>query len=117
MKQYKILLGLFASVGMFVSAASAIPYCSTTEQVNCAKYGIEGKDCSQMDNAAPGTQCIDVSERGMEVVRAFEAHGGGAGQQTCPAGFRPSEDKCSVEERRRGCKDMRLPNGLGCVNR
>jgi hypothetical protein len=35
----------------------------------------------------------------------------------CPSGFSPSEQKCSPEERRRGCKDMRLPGGLGCVRR
>ncbi len=35
----------------------------------------------------------------------------------CPPGFRPSENKCSKEERKRGCKDMRLPGGLGCVKR
>lgn len=35
----------------------------------------------------------------------------------CPSGFSPSEQKCSPEERRRGCKDMRLPGGLGCVHR
>jgi hypothetical protein len=38
-------------------------------------------------------------------------------RETCPSGFSPSENKCSVEERRRGCKDMRLPGGLGCVRR
>lgn len=36
---------------------------------------------------------------------------------TCPPGFSPSERKCTVEERRKGCRDMRLPNGLGCVDR
>lgn len=38
-------------------------------------------------------------------------------RETCPAGFRPSENKCSAKERRRGCRDMRLPGGLGCVSR
>lgn len=38
-------------------------------------------------------------------------------QERCPSGFSPSERKCSSEERRRGCKDMRLPGGLGCVKR
>ena len=37
--------------------------------------------------------------------------------ERCPSGFEPSERKCSPEERRRGCKDMRLPGGLGCVHR
>ena len=35
----------------------------------------------------------------------------------CPSGFSPSEQKCSSEERRRGCRDIRLPSGLGCVSR
>jgi len=38
-------------------------------------------------------------------------------QDRCPSGYSPSENKCSQEERRRGCKDMRLPSGLGCVHR
>lgn len=38
-------------------------------------------------------------------------------QERCPSGFQPSEQKCSPDERRRGCKDMRLPGGLGCVHR
>lgn len=38
-------------------------------------------------------------------------------QEHCPSGFSPSEAKCSPEERRRGCKDVRLPGGLGCVKR
>ena len=38
-------------------------------------------------------------------------------EEHCPSGFSPSERKCSTEERRRGCKDMRLPGGLGCVKR
>ena len=38
-------------------------------------------------------------------------------QDRCPPGFSPSENKCSGDERRRGCRDMRLPSGLGCVSR
>ena len=37
--------------------------------------------------------------------------------ERCPAGFTPSEQKCTQDERRRGCRDMRLPGGLGCVDR
>ena len=37
--------------------------------------------------------------------------------ERCPSGFTPSEQKCTPEERRRGCRDMRLPGGLGCVSR
>jgi hypothetical protein len=35
----------------------------------------------------------------------------------CPSGFSPSERKCTNEERRKGCRDMRLSNGMGCVDR
>jgi hypothetical protein len=38
-------------------------------------------------------------------------------RESCPGGFRPSEQKCSPQERRKGCQDMRLPGGLGCVRR
>ena len=38
-------------------------------------------------------------------------------QDRCPAGFSPSERKCTQAERRRGCRDIRLPSGLGCVSR
>lgn len=38
-------------------------------------------------------------------------------REVCPPGFSPSEQKCSPDERRRGCKDIRLPGGLGCVRR
>lgn len=38
-------------------------------------------------------------------------------QMRCPSGYQPSERKCTAEERKRGCKDMRLSNGLGCVRR
>jgi hypothetical protein len=40
-----------------------------------------------------------------------------ASYDRCPAGFSPSENKCSKEERKRGCKDIRMPSGLGCVHR
>lgn len=32
--------------------------------------------------------------------------------ETCPAGYRPG--RCEDKQRKRGCKDMRLPGGLGC---
>jgi hypothetical protein len=38
-------------------------------------------------------------------------------EERCPSGFSPSERKCSDKERRNGCRDMRLPGGLGCVSR
>lgn len=38
-------------------------------------------------------------------------------QESCPSGYSPSERKCSNEDRKHGCHDMRLPGGLGCVSR
>lgn len=38
-------------------------------------------------------------------------------EDRCPSGYSPSERKCSNEERRHGCRDIRLPSGLGCVSR
>ena len=37
--------------------------------------------------------------------------------QVCPSGFSPSEQKCSSDERRQGCKDIRMDSGMGCVKR
>jgi len=34
-----------------------------------------------------------------------------------PQGYQQSEQKCSNEEKRHGCKDIRLESGLGCVRR
>lgn len=98
----------------------AIPYCSSTEQVNCAKYGIGGKDCHQTDSDGR-TQCVDVSERGMEAIRGrgqgSDEYRGRHDQERCPQGYQQSEQKCSNDERRHGCKDIRLDSGLGCVKR
>jgi len=38
-------------------------------------------------------------------------------QDRCPPGFSPSERKCTPQDRKHGCRDVRLPSGLGCVNR
>lgn len=38
-------------------------------------------------------------------------------RESCPSGFRPSERRCSDAERKRGCRDLRTPGGLGCVSR
>ena len=40
-----------------------------------------------------------------------------ANPDRCPPGFQPSELKCTPQERRKGCRDMRMPSGLGCVDR
>lgn len=38
-------------------------------------------------------------------------------QDHCPAGFHETNRKCSDNERRHGCKDIKTPSGLRCINR
>jgi hypothetical protein len=117
-KLHSIFLICITLTILAATSASAIPYCSTTESVNCAMYGIGGKDCHQVEDVVRGTECIDVSPHGMDIIESSRRQ-----QQRpttaegCPPGFQPSENKCSTEERRHGCKDVRLSNGLGCVHR
>ncbi len=35
-------------------------------------------------------------------------------REHCPAGFEPGTHRCSQDERRRGCKDMKMPGGTTC---
>lgn len=114
MKHMIPVLTLSIAACLLSTPVFAIPYCSSTEQVNCAKYGIGGKDCHQTESDGR-TQCIDVSERGMDIIQGRGSRD--RGDERCPQGFQQSEQKCSNEERRRGCKDMRLDNGIGCVKR
>ena len=125
MKTLVPTLVLSITAFMLSTPVFAIPYCSSTEQVNCAKYGIGGKDCHQTDSEGR-TQCIDVSERGMEIIQGRGGRDRGRDQDRdrndeyqdrCPQGYQQSEQKCSDEERRRGCKDVRLNSGIGCVRR
>lgn len=34
----------------------------------------------------------------------------------CPPGFYHSEVRCTPEDRKRGCKDLKAPSGRGCVS-
>ena len=40
-----------------------------------------------------------------------------APREHCPSGFEPGNHRCSNEERRRGCKDMKMPGGTTCNSR
>lgn len=101
--------------------ASATPHCRTCPY-SCSDLGLGKKDCSFVSDAR-GVCCLDLTQKGLELAAAqdaaLQASGGRNNASTgqCPAGFRPSEQKCSQAERARGCKDMRLPSGLGCVKR
>lgn len=122
-----LVVAAFAS-SLIATAASATPNCRPCPY-SCNDLGLGKKDCSFLSDSR-GVCCLDLTQKGLELADAqarvladqnakrpnYGSQNYGA-QETCPSGFRPSEQKCSPEERRRGCKDMRLPNGLGCVKR
>lgn len=95
---------------------------------SCYDLGLGRKDCSEVSSSR-GVCCVDLTKKGMQVAQEMERveqQNNGyrpeygrpqPAQDRCPPGFRPSEQKCSPAERQRGCKDIRLPSGLGCVKR
>lgn len=121
MKTFLIALLSFIALA---PSANAIPNCRPCPY-SCQDLGLGKKDCSFVSESR-GVCCLDLSKKGADladaqaaVIERQEDRGRptSSARETCPAGFRPSEQKCSPEERRRGCKDMRLPGGLGCVKR
>jgi hypothetical protein len=121
MKNFFVFLAAVACFSVSV-VASATPHCRACPY-SCSDLGMGSKDCSFVSESR-GICCLDLTKKALEVAMAQEqvARQPGSnrplsGREECPAGFRPSEQKCSPEERRRGCKDMRLPGGLGCVRR
>ena len=38
-------------------------------------------------------------------------------REHCPSGFQETNDKCSKEERKRGCRDIKMPGGTRCIDR
>lgn len=66
---------------------------------------------------------LEAERRRLEAERARDSHRYDPpppprrSEDRCPSGFHPSEQKCSPDERRHGCQDIRLPSGLGCVKR
>ena len=110
-----VVLSFVLSV-LGVSVASATPNCRPCPYA-CSDLGLGKKDCSVVSEAK-GICCLDLTQKGLELAAAQEAAlkasaANQAGQ--CPRGFSPRERRCSDAERSRGCKDMRLPNGQGCV--
>ncbi len=119
MKIKSLMFSTFALfVGMSAGIATAEPYCQSCPY-SCDDLGLGRKDCSPISSSR-GMCCVDLSGRGLDLAHAQDhalqdgARPQPAAAERCPSGFSPSEQKCSVEERRRGCKDMRLPGGLGC---
>ena len=109
-----VLAFAFSLLG--VGAASATPNCRACPY-SCSDLGLGKKDCSFISEAK-GICCLDLTQKGLEIAAAQEAalkaNGGNQAGQ-CPRGFTPRERRCSDGERARGCRDMRLPNGQGCV--
>jgi hypothetical protein len=108
---------LALAVAFFVATpALATPSCRQCPY-SCADLGLGKKDCSFVSESR-GVCCVDLTQKGLDLAAAQEAAlkqsaTNAAGK--CPSGFTPREQRCSNSERARGCKDMRLPNGQGCV--
>jgi hypothetical protein len=97
---------------------AADPYCKPCP-LNCDDLGLQRKHCEEIKGGR-GLCCVELSDRGLEIVEAQDAALGNnnkAPQESCPPGFQVSERRCSDKERKNGCKDIRLNNGLGCVKR
>lgn len=115
-----MILAAVALVGV-AQAAFAVPNCRPCPY-SCADLGLGKKDCS-VQSQSNNVCCLDLTPKGLDVAKAQQQvlnqqnPQANASAQRCPAGFQPSEQKCSPQERARGCKDIRLPNGQGCVSR
>lgn len=38
-------------------------------------------------------------------------------RERCPAGFAETNSKCTDKERKKGCRDIKMPSGLRCIDR
>jgi hypothetical protein len=112
----KTLVLLFVTILLSVSMsdANAIPRCQKCPY-SCSDLGLGKKDCSFVSDSG-GVCCVDLSGKGSEIAEA-RAKVTSQEVSSCPAGFTPSEQRCSDQERRRGCRDQRVgPNRMGCVS-
>lgn len=98
---------------------SATPNCRQCPYT-CSDLGLGKKDCSVVSEVR-GVCCLDLTKKGLEIAAAQEAalkdKTTAAVREQCPAGFSPREQRCSPGERAKGCKDVRLSSGMGCVKR
>ncbi len=113
----RILVVLILALSLLgVGVAAATPNCRACPY-SCSDLGLGKKDCSFVSETR-GICCVDLTHKGLEIAAAQEAalkaNAVNQGGQ-CPRGFTPRERRCSDKERAKGCKDMRLPNGQGCV--
>ena len=104
---------------LLTSSAWADPYCAKCPN-SCSELGLDSDDCEDIASGR-GVCCVELTEHGREVVNAQDdalaEDDQPVQQEHCPSGFSPSERKCTPDEREEGCRDVRLPGGLGCVSR
>jgi hypothetical protein len=113
-----ILLSLIAAATTLglAAPAHATPHCQKCPY-SCSDLGLGKKDCSQLSESR-GLCCVDLTQKGLELAKEQERALANSQAQrvSCPPGFKPSERSCSPDERKRGCRDMRVgPNNMGCV--
>ena len=105
-----------------IQSASAELHCQPCPYT-CEILDMSKNHCDFRESKKAGSCCVDLDEKGMKDVVAIdqriaiEAKQVKKQENTCPPGFSPSDKKCSPNERKKGCKDVRLNSGLGCVNR
>lgn len=117
MKHSLLFTALASLVFGFMSAvASATPHCQPCPY-SCADLGLGKKDCSFVSDSR-GVCCVDLTKKGLDIAQEQEKLLGNKNVASgCPAGFKPSERRCSPEERKRGCRDQRVgPTNTGCVS-
>lgn len=134
-------LGAYALLAMTAIHSSAV--LAAAELVcrpcpfDCQGIGFTNdRHCSFRQGRA-GECCVDLDGRGMDKLRETDqinqrnAQYGGGGyaqgyggshgdrpgevQGDCPNGYHMNDRKCTDDERRRGCSDLRSPSGRLCV--
>jgi hypothetical protein len=77
------------------------------------RYGYDSSD-EERRQLALERERLERERQNLENQREQSSR---AVREECPPGFQRSERKCTDQERRRGCQDVRTPGGLGCVKR
>lgn len=78
------------------------------------RYGYDSSD-EERRQLALERERLERERRNLESQR--DESSSRALRDECPPGFQQSERKCTEQERRRGCQDVRTSGGLGCVKR
>ena len=125
--QYKIIIAImFVATSHFAYADELCRACP----FDCNGIGASSKHCSGRE-FRNGQCCVDLDRDGQEQLRikdlqnsSYNSRSNDAGAYDdragynpgdCPSGFHVNDRKCSDDERRRGCNDMKSRSGLTCV--